>query len=516
MSDNYELTTGTLPGYGESGSPSLNVTMQLFGLPYQFLPSTDQRHPGVSHIIGRKFADNIILDSNIITIIPGKPKYLPAVPDKAGVTNALIDATNGSLSPIKNLTAFRDDQLRLYDFQSAFTEYYSYVNVLCHVCAGYLELGEQSSEDGYLINGKPVNFLRNDWKDYRWDGRAYHSTIGGIGNSVVNKIKNWGSRLISSIGGSTVSFDDGSVNGVDQQDMDSAENLLRQHNFIQFYTDADASKGNESLTNNTQPSAFKQMLDQGSSAMRDVAFVANSAGVDASNLDMLGESAMTEINNIMGDGQSTGGPLGGILGRILSNGKSVIKGENIIMPDIWAGSQNSKSYEMTFKFKAMYGNRVSNFVDCIVPALHCVALAYPRATTANAYKSPPLIKAYKRGEWTCNLGIVSGFEMTKSENADAYSVDSVPMEITISMQVTDLYSDIALTPPNDVVLFATNSSLIEFLATTCGLDIVQPQLGTKFKTLWNMGVSSFMSTPRTALSKVTEAIDRSFASWIGL
>lgn len=516
MSEQYELTTGTLPGYGETGSPSLNVTMQLFGLPYQFLPSTDQRHPGVSRVIGRKFADNVVLDSNIVTIIPGKPKYLPSVPDKASVTNALIDATNDSFSAIKNLSTFRDDQLRLYDFQSAFTEYYSYVNVLCHVCAGFLELGEQSKEDGYLINGKPVNFLRNDWKDYRWDGNPYHSTIGGIGNSVVNKIKNWGSRLISSIGGNSVSFDDDSINGVDQQDMDTAENLLRMHNFIQFYTNSDTSRGTESLSNNTQPSAFKQLLDQGSSAMRDVAFAANSAGVDTANLDKLGESAMTEINSILGDGQSVGGPIGGILGRILSNGKSVIKGENIIMPDIWSGSQNTKSYELTFIFKAMYGNRVSEFVDCIVPALHCVALAYPRGTTANAYKSPPLVKAYKRGDWTCNLGIISGFEMEKGENADAYSVDSMPMEITIRMQITDLYSDIALTPPNDIALFATNSSLIEFLATTCGLDIVQPKLGTKVKTMWNAAVGNFVNTPRTAISKVTESIDRAFSAWIGL
>ena len=77
MSDIYEKTTGTLPGYNEKGSPKLNVTMQLFGIPYQFLPSVDQRHKNISDVIGRKFADNIIMDSTVVTIIPGKPRYLP-------------------------------------------------------------------------------------------------------------------------------------------------------------------------------------------------------------------------------------------------------------------------------------------------------------------------------------------------------------------------------------------------------------------------------------------------------
>lgn len=519
MSDKYEITTGTLPGYGESGSPTLNVTMQLFGLPYQFLPSTDQRHPGISNTIGRKFADNIIMDSTVVTIIPGKPRYLPSVPDKASLTNALIDAANDSFGALKNFTSFKSDQLRLYDFQSAFTDYYSYVNVLCHVAAGFYELGEQTGDDGYRINGRLVNFLKNDWKDYRWDGQAYHSTIGGIakaaGNSVAKKMVSAGSKLASFVSGGRISFDDEVVQG-DSQEVDVAENLLRQHNFIQFYADADTSKGHESLSNNTQPSMFKSMFDQASNTMKDVAFMTNSAGIDTANLEKLGESAIGEIDKIFGDGQSTPDAVGGVMSRLMSSGKSVIKGENIMMPDIWSGSQNSKSYDLTFKFKAMYGNRLSNFVDCIVPTLHCVALAYPRGTTANAYKSPPLVKVYKRGEWTCNLGLVSGIEINKSENSDAFNVDSAPMEITVTMQITDLYSDMVLTPPNDVALFASNSSLIEFLATTCGLDIVQPKLGTKVKALWNMTVTGFTSTPRTAISRVAETFDRALLSWTGL
>lgn len=525
MSDIYEKTTGTLPGYNEKGSPKLNVTMQLFGIPYQFLPSVDQRHKNISDVIGRKFADNIIMDSTVVTIIPGKPRYLPSVPDKSSLTNALIDATNNSFGAIKNYTKFKKDELKLYDFQPAFTEFFSYANVLCHVAAGFYELGEQKNNNGsddntgFRVNGKLINFLNYDWKNYRWDGQNYHSVIGGIANAaknaVVKSIISNGNKLIKAVSGDRISFDDKIVKK-SEKSVNTAENLLRQQSYIQFYVEADSSKGTESLSNNTQASMFKSVLDQRSTAMRDVAFLANSAGIDTKNLEKLGEAAMTEIDKVFGDGQSTPSAVNGILSRILSAGKSVVKGENMMMPDIWSGSQNSKSYELVFKFKAMYGNRISEFVDCIIPSMFCVALAYPRGTTANSYKSPPLVKVYKRGEWTCSLGIVSSFEMEKSENSDAFNVDNAPMEITIRMSITDLYTDMALSPPNSAALFASNSSLIEFLATTCGLDLVHPKLGTKIKAMWNMTVNTIKNTPRTAISRVAETFDRAILSWTGL
>ena len=55
----------------------INVTMKLFGMPYQFPESVDPRVPTVSSDIGLKFAENIVLEAPILTLIPGKPIYLP-------------------------------------------------------------------------------------------------------------------------------------------------------------------------------------------------------------------------------------------------------------------------------------------------------------------------------------------------------------------------------------------------------------------------------------------------------
>jgi hypothetical protein len=493
---------------GASSSDSgetLNVGMQLFGLPYQFLSSADHRTAGVSNKVGRKFIDNIIMDSATVTIIPGEPRYLPGVKDKTGWTNALLAASSGSFSEIK--TALKNtsvDEIRLYEFQSAYTKYFMYANNLCRAAAGFLEL---SSGTGYQINGETVNFLKYDWKNYRWNNQNYRSTLQSVGLAVV-----------SSITGSKVDLTDPNALRTNTE-LDSAENLLGTTNYLQFYVDADTSRSSETLNNNTSQSSIKQMLDTGSSAMREVAFMANSSGLSTTDFGSLGESAITDLSDLITSSVSenaNANGLSGILSNLLSAGKSVLKGENIMMPDIWSGSQNSKSYELTFNFKSPYGNRVSNYVDCIVPMLHCVALAYPRGTSANAYASPPLVKVYKRGEWTCNMGIVQDITIERASNEDAFNIDTTPMEITVRMSIADLYTDVALTPPNDTVAFANNSPLLEFLATSCGLDLVDSNLATKATVLWNNATTSFTDIPSNVMGKVTESFNRAIASFTGL
>ena len=516
MSNVTKMTTGKVTTYDKTDTDRFNVTMQLFGLPYQFLPSVDQRVPGVSSTIGRKYIENIMMDSAIVTIIPGEPRYLPGVKDKTSMTNALISGANDSLSEFKSLFGSSSKQVRLYDFQSAYQKYFAYVNVLCRSCAAYMELGESD----YQINKKKVNFLKYDWKNYRWNGNNYHSiaeniayNVGKGTNSLIKSIINAGSSLVKNIKGDKVDLTDPTGNAKNDK-LDVAENVLKSSNFIQFYCEADNSRGSESLSNSTQQSVFKQMLDQGSSTMRDIAFMANTGGIDTRSLSQLGDAAQKELSESMGGVVNS--TAGGIVSRILSAGKSVIKGENIMMPDIWSGSDNSKSYNLTFKFKAPYGNKLSLYTDVIVPTMHCVALAYPRATGANSYSSPPLVKVYQKGAWSCNLGIVSGIEIVKDEVPESWNVDGLATEVTVNLTITDLYSDIALSPANDSVLFANNTSLVEFLATTCGLDLVEPQISKKISNMWNMSVNTVAYLPKTAMGRVTEDIDRVIASFTGL
>lgn len=515
---NLAKTKGTIATYNSSSSHKLNLTTQLFGLPYQFMPSVDPPVPGISKELGRKYVDNIVIEAPVVTILPGKPKYLPGVRniDKTSYTNAFVQLLSQNFDEIKNLS-LDGNLVKLYDFQTDYIEYYQYVNILCRSCAAFLDLNETT----FKINNKPVNFKSFDWKNYRWNGKAYSSMTqnalkktGSYTLSVLQSVISSGKSVIKKASRGKIDFTDNAAKmSADQQE--DAENILRQQNYIQFYVDSESGTS-MSVGNETSQSQIKQMLDSGSSAMKEVAFLANSGGVDTESLGKLGESTINAMNEALGGSGAVNTNPGGIVSRLLSAGKTVVKGENFIMPDIWTGSNNQSSFGFTVHLKALYGNRLSLYMDVIVPLMHLIALTFPVATSANSYASPQLVKVYKKGDYTCNLGIVSSISIDKSVNPSAWTVDGMCSEIDVRLEITDLYSDIALTPANDPIMFLNNSSLVEYLATTCGLDMIEPQLQTKIEMLWNGSVNMAKDLPTTAIGKLLQEGDKWASSFIGL
>lgn len=522
-------TTGSLGKYSSKGSPAFKYGTQLFGLPYQFLDSVDKRFPKISKTLGRSYVEHIALQAPTIIIIPGKPKYLPGAKDKKGITNALIDAANGNFSAIKSVKQ-TDDDLRLYDFQTDYINTYSFINILCRTAAGFLELDHLGdSDEAYYINGKKVNFVKFDWKGYRWDGNSYKAVSDSVVGSAVKKqaksvkkvIKGAVSKLSDWINQGTsntkgVKLTDKEVK-TDEEEMNAIEDTLRRTNYMQFYMDPDGASESKSMSNTSQQSIFKQALDSASSTSKDIQFLINSGGADAEGLEKLGTNAMNALDSTLGStASSVNASAGSIISRLLSCGKTVIKGENIMMPDIWGGADMSESHTITCHYKAPYGNKVCEYVDVLVPVLHWVGLAYPRATTANSYASPPLIKAYVPGAWTCSLGLITALEINRSVSEGNVNNDGLYTEVDVNVTITELYSDMALSPANNPALFLNNSSLVEFLATSCGLDLLESQLDEKVSMLWNQTVELISDMPSTVMGKITEKMDEALLSFIGI
>ena len=556
-------TTGKISQYRSSSGKNegLAVGMQLLGIPFQFLDTCDQRVPGVSNSIGRKYIENILTDAPILTIIPGKPKYLPGAKDKVSVTNAFIDAANGNFKSIKSLMAnATEDDLKLYDFQPGFVDYFQYVNILCRSCAGFLDLG---SKTGYKINGSDVNFKSFDWKNYRWNGKAYKSTTGSLVNKAYSSAKSAATNFIKSaysgvtkltkkdkakmnkeikesnkqlnkqksaylkdlkktgkenatFTGNGVDFFDTDVN-MDPDLMDSCETAMQRKNYIQFYVDPDSAAMSYSVSNNTQQSVFKQGLDSASGAVRDIAFLADSGGIDAENLQGLGDKLLSELGNGLGGAVGNiNSAAGSLVSRLMSSGKAVVRGENIMMPDIWSGCDMSQSHTVTCHYKAPYGNKLCFYTECLVPMMFWFALAYPRATTANSYGSPFLVKAYMQGSWTVNLGCVTQLEIKMDVTDGNVNSDGLYTEIDVTATITDLYSDMAMTPANNPMLFLNNSSLVNFLGTTCGLNLINSQLKEKVSMVWNNTVANIKDTPSNVMDNITQGIDDIIMKFTGL
>jgi hypothetical protein len=104
----------------------------------------------------------------------------------------------------------------------------------------------------------------------------------------------------------------------------------------------------------------------------------------------------------------------------------------------------------------------------------------------------------------------------KNSSGDAWSVDGLPSEIDLTINIKDLYSDLMLSPSTDATLFMSNTSLIEFLAVTCGLDLVQPQIQNKVEMALGTLTNAVSDIGENIKSQITAPLDRMIDNWFSL
>lgn len=492
-----------------SGNRMISRNMRLFGMPYQFSDTVDPRYAGVSDKIGRSYIDKILTQAPAIYIVPGEPVFLPGVDDndevRMGLMSQLLDVQKGNLGKIFSGTAHSD--LRYYDFQESYGEYMNYVNMMCRTTATFMNLGQRIP----MGSGESKSLQQYNWKDYGWDrekyGGAWRNQVSYLWDTGWDAATGFFRKVGNAWTGSNVS--DGvawNSSGVNKGGSD-----VYTQNFVQFYIDP-SSGSSTTFSNSAGPSSIKGMLDSASSSMKEWGFVSQTAEVDLGDLEKIGESAVGALADIA----DNAGSLGKTLSRILTVGKQVVKGDGIILPEIYQDSDYSQDYNINISLRSPYGNKFAVYMDIIVPLLHLIALVAPRQSSANSYGSPFLVKCYYPGVFNVNLGIVESLQITRPSNEDSWSVDGLPTEIEVSLRIKDLYSDFAMTPSTDPKAFANNSSLIDYLSTIAGINLSQPQLETKINQWINRNVTAVTDIPQNVGAIIGDNIGRKFLNIVSL
>lgn len=460
-----------------------NLSMRLFGVPYQFTPLVDPRVTGISSEVGKNFTENILLEAPICTVIPGNPAFLPGQGKARQISTAqaILGASDAD-GTLKSFARGIDEKdMKLYDFKPAFNDYIKYVNMMCRVGATFLQLGDDSEG----LPGGRMEFSNYDWRRYKWNNKATGNFLSRVGRV---------SGLLKSKRGEDGNHDAGGSG-------ESISSIMKNYNYVQFYIDSDVSP-DESLSNSTGASSFKGLLDQGSSTLKEVAFMANSGGIDSTTLNGFTEGITSAMQGGVSAILGTNG-IGTAVGRIINLGSEALKGNNLIIPDIYQNSEYSKSYSFTVHLKTPYGTRFGYFYDIFVPMMHLLALVMPRQQSANSFNSPFLLKAYVNNTFTCNLGIASSISIQKV--SDSFSTSGLPSEVDVTIQINDLYSDLMMTPSSSPKMFVENTSLVEYLATACGLDLTAPNIGLKWKTILETYESSFKDIGTNISSGINNA-----------
>ena len=539
----------------------MRLGMRVFGLPYQFPAEVDPRFSDVSSNVGRSYLNNIRLQAPILTMIPGNPYYLPGEDKSMRVSmgEQIVNGSNDDFKWLKTAATNSDDlakgdTVRYYDFTPAFQDYIQYVNIMLRTIAGFLELEEtldgvslqqynwtyyKDNETGSADLNNATKTMQNNAKSIMQNNYRYYTKTETLkykddkGKTKTKKVEVTHERKNYTLTDNQVlyqtetavktttkkskkygGFLSSTTKAVKDKVIDMASALyetVTNMQYVRFCVDP-SSGFQETYNNETGTSLLKSAFDNGQDMFKEVAFIVNSGGSGeygddlASLVDAATESLSTALD---------GNNVTSILSRILNLTGNVVKGNNVIMPDIYKSSSRPMQYTFNVHLKAPYGNKFGIYMDNLVPLMHLVCLAIPKQTTANTYGSPFLVKAYMDGVCNINLGMITDMSVNKSVSEQSWTVDGMPNEIDVSFTITDLYSDLTMSPQENPVLFLQNTSLIEYLSNTCGMSLVTPQISTKIKTAINTIKNRFTDVPQNVYNVFQENISSAIRAATG-
>lgn len=460
----------------------MKETPRFFGAPTKFLEATD---PSIritdtdgknGFNMGRTYTRNIAMEAPLVHFVPGTASYSSDFSkSEKDVLNEYTKARQKgdevlSEAVIDRITGIEG---RFFSFTPAYNEYIKYVNILCRNAAIYMGIGDKFVP-GTETKYKNYNYLY--WQDGR-DGAEK-----SIFNIDLDEDPTYGEGgLLASVGGivsTGVDVAKGMLKNIIEKGGNLAEDVVSGYTSVKMYVDA-GSSFSESISNSTSESQIAGLFEQGESIMKEVQFWGGSSLL--TNLQDLAGGLVEAVGGLADGLMSALGMGGSQLNNLDNYAYYIVKGSNIVFPEIWNDGSYSKSYSFTVNLVSPYGTPESIFLHCIMPLMFIMGLSLPRQTSANSYTSPFFVRVMSKGWFSCDMGIIDSIGIEKG--SEGWTVNGLPTSIKVSISVKDLHSTLSIPKSSQPALFFNNNALIEFLAATCGVDTMIPNLALKAETL---------------------------------
>lgn len=396
----------------------------IHGIPYQFMSTVDPKLSSDSPF-GAIYADKIVSSLPLLLLTPGKVEFMADYKkdQKEGILALLKDVTDGDASfKSSDISAITDGESgRYYSFAFDYDEYWKYVDSMMNTIAIFMGIQDVQVTFGKNGSKKLGNM---SWAD------ANNTSFGSYLSATQD----------------TIGFYVDSVNTVDE-------------NF-----------GND-LTDSQLASKVNSFSDYG----REVRFLLGWGGAANGALDSFLESTKDTFTNAVKDiGDFTGKFLGqgtkNLFNSIGDCFQTVASGGKIAFPQIWSDSSFSRSYNISMKLRCPEPNPVSWYLDICAPLIHLLAMTMPRQTNPDGYNSPFLVRAFYKGLFNCDMGIITNVSITKGKEG-AWTVDGLPTQVDVSIEIKDLYNVLYMTEYRNQKWFMNNPCFLNYLGTMCGINI---------------------------------------------
>ena len=460
--EEYNLTFGTVVSkstMAKYGSTIVKDLRGIHGAPYQFMEIVDSRI-GEDGKIGRKYAERIISRMPLLLITPGEPNYLTGFSDntKSNLLDYIKNMGMGkSDTAIKDLLSNESSATRYFTLDFAYAQYYRYVNSMLRMASRFLEIHGRTYPEK---KGKEVPLWKYDW--------SYHT-------------------------------------------MNNLPGVISSKEYVAFYVESEDSI-NETISNSTTQSVLASTLEQGSETANEIRFLMGSYGAKVS-ADLDSESnneAISEIENKLNGSVFSNNRL---IKRLIGDAKTVVSGGKIIFPEIWNDSSFSKNYSVSIKLRTPDCDKFSWFINIFVPLAHLICLAAPRQaftdgkSNPNAYYSPFIIRAFYKGLFSIEMGIIESLSISKGAKS-AWTVDGLPTEIDIDLSLKDLYDNSLVINKNigrSSWSLVKATSMTDYIATSCGININKPDVSRMVDLFAMQKYNKVADIPRNAWLNIEQA-----------
>lgn len=431
--------------YSSATSASFNDILNtnlasIYGAPYQFPDSVDRKMDNTK--FGYYYSERILTKMPLLMMSPGKVSFMQDFKnsEKLPVIDSLLkgvaNTSNDAAEDTNSLSHFLTTSGKYYTFDYDEQQYWKYVNGMNRMCALYLGINDVEVD----INGAKGNLSSFKWED--------------ASNANMNT---W---------------------------------MMSKQSFVTFYTDATSSK-NEDFSNNTTESQLASKVNSFSDMAREVQFLLGAGfGKQIESLQQDNIANLQASVDKIADDYLNKSQLFKDLGRDFS---IIATGGKLIFPEIWADSEFSQSFDVNIKLRCPSPNLLQWYLDICVPLNHLIAFVMPRTPAGfgdgaktdggNGYCTPFLVRAFYKGLFNCDMGIVTSLSISKGSEG-MWSIDGLPSVVDVSMTIKDLYNVMAMSNPDNVNDFMNNTTFMNYLANTCGICINIPDVERSAETFF--------------------------------
>lgn len=430
----------------------------ILGMPHQFIPTADPRPKNSEY--GRTYLDTIMTDLSMLVITPGRAKLGGTGKNQQQIQQGFISTLGtGEPGTLDEIITGKSHG-RYYEFETAYTDYIHYVNSLCRLGAIYLGLGRTSA---YNTSTDYKNF---DWNPF-WSKSPYSNEKG----------------LFSFLG---------------------------EEPSVPFYINAGQTSFNESSSNSTEQSSLVEGLSGKAQGMvKELRFLMGDAMNDTAITDASKASYDGAVRKVFNAVNFTNNA---VISQMVDYGLTIVNGANVAYPEVWKDSTYGKGYNIEIRLVSPYGDRESIFTNIMVPLFHIIAFSFPRQVGRAGYMHPFLIRAFCKGWFNCNMGMVESVNIKKAAQG-GWSSEGLPTEIDVSISLKDLYENLSIARATDITAMS-NTEYLDFIGTTCGININKPDIGRKLTMYQAWLQNKVTDMPGDVMSKLSESVGNKLRSYL--